>query len=1176
MKHLRFLILIILFAGLLQPAMAQNISNEGTEFWTVFPTHDQSGTSAATMNVNVTSRFTSEVTVSCNGWTSMPTTIPANTVVTFLVPRPNSYISPIEANIPQVNRGIHIVVTPGKPKVVAYSHVFAGFRSAATLILPYDALGQRYYSMNYTQDLGDGSSLGFLTIVAADDNTNLIIHKKDGTTLPLSLNKGDVYEYMPSVREDLTGTFVEVDPSIPASSCRRFAAFSGSTSIRIGCPNSRDPLFQQLYSLNSWGKTYGVVPFINRQYIIRVLAQENNTTVNIDGVLMGVIINKGDYLERTLVNPVVVSADKSISVAQYSLTQNCSSANGTAMIGDPEMVLLNPTEFNIKNITLFSSNNNSISEKYINVFMKTDKTSSFKLNGSLPNNGVWQPMPSDPNYSYIQIQVFDESLTLIANDGFNAIAYGFGQTESYAYSAGTSLASNQFITLLNKVTNVENSAACVGQVSDFKMTLPFEVKKLEWDYDADGNPDDIVNDPPYTKTGTNPALYTYTSPVSKIFTTVAKGIQITAIATLAQTAGSCYSNIENLVFEFDVDPLPEAKIEASATACANNEVQFTDKSDSKVVGKNITAWQWDFGDPASGALNTSTLEKPLPHIYTTPGSYTVKLSVTGENGCYSNIVTHDIFINPKPKAEFTVSTNFCVNRNLVITNLSSISAGSITNYLWDFGDGIAPIPTSSNTPPVFKYTTAGLKTIKLTVTSDNGCFDVFTVENIKIVALPNVNFETPGYCVDDGLAKFKNLTKDYDGTTTNLTFEWNFGDGTPSVGPSANYDGEHTYTTPGRYDVTLKVYNQFGCEADVKVIPFIVNPFVTAADFTIQNEANLCSGNDVIINNTSTISNPGTILKIEVYKDFINNPTSFETILNPLSEDIILSYPKFGGNADKTYSIKLKAYSGETCVKEITKTITIKPSPILEFSVIPSVCRNEANDVYVNLASETSGIIGNGIYSGNGIVDEVAGKFNPRSAGLGVHSITYTFTAGNGCPAQITQTIEVFKEPSVDAGNDFYILAGGEKEISATATGVGLSYEWTPAAGLSRTDILNPIAKPDVDTKYTVKVTSSQGCYSFDEIYVHVLQSVETTNTFSPNGDGVNDVWNVKYLDTYPNSTVEIFDRNGQRVYLSNRGYANPFDGNYKGKALPVGTYYYIINPNSGRKNITGNLTIIR
>ena len=92
---------------------------------------------------------------------------------------------------------------------------------------------------------------------------------------------------------------------------------------------------------------------------------------------------------------------------------------------------------------------------------------------------------------------------------------------------------------------------------------------------------------------------------------------------------------------------------------------------------------------------------------------------------------------------------------------------------------------------------------------------------------------------------------------------------------------------------------------------------------------------------------------------------------------------------------------------------------------------------------------------------------------------------------------------------------------------------------------------------------------------VKVLKIPVVPNTFTPNGDGINDTWEIKYLSSYPNVMVEIFNRYGSKVFRSN-GYTTPWDGRFNGGDLPLGTYYYIISPNSGRKPITGYLTIIR
>jgi gliding motility-associated-like protein len=105
-------------------------------------------------------------------------------------------------------------------------------------------------------------------------------------------------------------------------------------------------------------------------------------------------------------------------------------------------------------------------------------------------------------------------------------------------------------------------------------------------------------------------------------------------------------------------------------------------------------------------------------------------------------------------------------------------------------------------------------------------------------------------------------------------------------------------------------------------------------------------------------------------------------------------------------------------------------------------------------------------------------------------------------------------------------------------------------------------------------VTSIGGCSTSDTLFVKVLKNPVIPNAFSPNGDGINDVWKIDYLDSYQGATVDIFNRYGQKVF-SSLGYSNPWNGKYNGKTLPVGTYYYIINPKNGRKIFSGSVTII-
>ena len=89
------------------------------------------------------------------------------------------------------------------------------------------------------------------------------------------------------------------------------------------------------------------------------------------------------------------------------------------------------------------------------------------------------------------------------------------------------------------------------------------------------------------------------------------------------------------------------------------------------------------------------------------------------------------------------------------------------------------------------------------------------------------------------------------------------------------------------------------------------------------------------------------------------------------------------------------------------------------------------------------------------------------------------------------------------------------------------------------------------------------------------LSNLSIANTFTPNGDGINDYWNINGIASYPNAMVQIFTRYGQKIFES-KGYPAPFDGTYKGQKLSAGVYYYIINLNTKCSLLSGSLTIIR
>ena len=156
------------------------------------------------------------------------------------------------------------------------------------------------------------------------------------------------------------------------------------------------------------------------------------------------------------------------------------------------------------------------------------------------------------------------------------------------------------------------------------------------------------------------------------------------------------------------------------------------------------------------------------------------------------------------------------------------------------------------------------------------------------------------------------------------------------------------------------------------------------------------------------------------------------------------------------------------------------------------------------------------------------------------------------------------------AGPDVTLEQGGSTQLQAT--GGGPLYDWSPLAGLSGNLIPDPFAQPEESTIYTV-TTQINGCTYTDEVFIEVNRPISPPNTITPNGDDINDTWEIFGIQDYPQATVSIYDRWGQRVFNS-VGYKTPFDGG----GLPTATYYWIIQLSQldgVAEPYTGFLTIV-
>ena len=210
--------------------------------------------------------------------------------------------------------------------------------------------------------------------------------------------------------------------------------------------------------------------------------------------------------------------------------------------------------------------------------------------------------------------------------------------------------------------------------------------------------------------------------------------------------------------------------------------------------------------------------------------------------------------------------------------------------------------------------------------------------------------------------------------------------------------------------------------------------------------------------------------------------------------------------------------------------------------------------------------------------DPVDGLSNPSIANpiaSPTKTTTYTVSISQGaCSTTTSVLVNVTKAPIADAGADKKMLFGQSVNLEGVVGGDNITYLWSPTDYLDDPTKLNPIASPPKDISYTLTTQSACGIYT-DDVFVKVYPKIEIQNTFTPNGDGKNDTWNIAALEAFPTHSIKIVNRNGQVVF-TNKGSYLPWDGKSNHKDAPVGTYYYTIYLNDDFKTLSGWVFVTR
>ena len=1218
-----FLLLFFISNGI---GYGQDLSNKGKEFWVGYGSHvsmydNAGGLQASGGGQDMVLYFTSDrdalvkIEIPASGWKDS-VRVTANSVSTSnVIPKTGLQDARIGAEGLNKN-GIHI--TSDVP-IIAYAHVYNSSISGATLLFPVTTLAREYYSINFEQISNANYSYCYSYVIATEDSTNVeiiptvnTVNNKAGDTIRVKLNKGEIYNIFgrlttsrsPFRGEDLTGTKIR-SIATPTSPCKRIAVFSGSGKIAITCTSasaSSDNYMQQAFPANAWGKKYLTVPTdkLPNNYF-RIAVSKPSANVRVNGVKQTTLINNFYYQIQTSA-PSIIESDEPIMVSQY-ISSATMAANGNAQSvqsqcnpniigsdGDPEMIYLSPIEQTIQKVTINSTPNARITMHFLNLVIHKNGIKSLKIDGVSPSISSTNH-PGDNNFVYFQIPLQPGSHTIQSDSGFNATAYGYGNAESYGYNAGTNVRDlNQYVSIKNKYAVINYPATCREAPFNLSITLPFKPLKLAWNFysnkDLGNNPDPIyatdgnpIEPDTVIKSPVNDLkdLYVYklknNDKSLREFIMTQKGVFPVDVIVNNPTADGC-SGEQVIPYDITVYDPPTNIIAPTTLGCLEDTVQL--KSTTFTDNIAVSKYLWNINGVVQESDSANFKVK-----FENDGIQKVGLSIVTNIGCLSKNFDTTVLLSYKPKPQFSPDGSVCLGKSLLVKDKSTINgSGSIEKWIWSYSDQQPAdtfLASSTGKSPTKKFNDS-LLVVKLDLTTNSGCTNSFT-DTLYVKPNPVVSLFLPEICLRDAKANFASLST-IPVNNSLSEFIWNFGDrksdsiGNIGVGEKVS----HLYSDTGQYTVSLSVTSNFGCNSK-KDTTFYVNGSYPKASFKVINQSGLCSNLPIVIENTSTVDF-GFVGRLKLFWNYDGKRTQPDTIdEKPRSNS---SYSKqFANFQDKSkidIPIKIIVYTGGVCSDSVETTVSLNGSPLDKLKPIESICTNKDKRLlnYADI-SYVKDVSGTEVYSGKGVI-KVGDRyyFDPK-IDSGNYLIKHRYTTDIGCYAEDSTVIRVNYTPVIDAGPDMTVLDDTSKQIIASAVGVNMQYKWTPSSYLSNDTILQPlVVNPQTDILYTLSVTGLGNCVETDVFKMTALNMVQPTNTFTPNGDGINDLWKIKYIEKYPDCDVELYSPQGNLMYKINNGKQKAWDGTINGRPMPAGTYYYIINPKNNRKKITGFVTLLR
>ncbi|HMJ48454.1 MAG TPA: gliding motility-associated C-terminal domain-containing protein [Ferruginibacter sp.] len=632
--------------------------------------------------------------------------------------------------------------------------------------------------------------------------------------------------------------------------------------------------------------------------------------------------------------------------------------------------------------------------------------------------------------------------------------------------------------------------------------------------------------------------------IGSVTVTITVGPNITGSAT--STATSCpgvsngtitatpTSGTGPYTYKLDAGPSQPGNV-FSGVAQGAHTVTITDIYGCAVTvnvavgqGSNIITSVTSTGPPCAGINNGTITITPMsgvgPYQYSLNGGTPQASNIfTGlPAGTYNITITNATGCNGTNSATLTTNNPIGTTLTKTMPLCNGNANGSVTlNAL----GGLSPYQYSKNAGVTYQgsgtFTGLAAGTYTFRIKDNVGC----TKDTTIVIGQPS------------------SLTASANGTPTTCTgndgrVTVTAGGGTPgyqySIDNGITYQSSNIFVAPGGVYNNIKIKDVNGCIANATATVVLLDDMF----LTVGRDTTICVGKSITFQ-------PQTNAQTSIYKWRPSTGIANDTIKNAIATP-----------ADTSTYILHATYGA--CFREDTLTVNVLHKPVPYAGLDTPIC-NKTFAILRGSATNLSGGVNYTWSPTTGVVSPTLPVTNVFPPGTGPRAYTLTVTDNYGCNFSVTDDVMITVQPPVPAyaGHDTIAVKGVPHQLFG---GGGNKYLWTPSAHLNNPTAQNPLATLSSDTRFIVKVTDFAGCIGYDTVFMKVYTgpAYYIPNAFSPNGDGLNDIFRAVPVGIKTTEYFRIFNRFGELIFETNE-WLKGWDGRYKGTKQPLGVYIWII-----------------